>query len=128
MPDDLLEDYIVQHLDASPDEVIRFSWHGGEPTVLGLDYFRRIVALQQKHRPAGRRIANGLQTNGILLDEDWGRFLAAENFAVGLSLDGPRELHDRHRVRADGKPSFEETMRGYEVLRRHRIDSDILCV
>ena len=128
MPDDLLEDYIVQHLDASPDEVIRFSWHGGEPTILGLDYFRKIVALQRKHRPAGRRIANGLQTNGILLDEDWGRFLAAEGFAVGLSLDGPRELHDRHRVTPEGRPTFEETMRGYEVLRRHHVDSDILCV
>jgi uncharacterized protein len=128
MPDDLLEDYIVQHLDASPDEVIRFSWHGGEPTVLGLDYFRKIVSLQRRHRPADRRIANGIQTNGILLDEDWGRFLAAEGFAVGLSLDGPREFHDRHRVTAKGNPTFEEVMRGYEVLRRHRVSSDILCV
>jgi uncharacterized protein len=128
MPDDILEDYIVQHINASPDQVIRFSWHGGEPTVLGLNAFRKIVALQRKHQPAGRRIANGMQTNGILLDEDWCRFLAAEGFAVGLSLDGPREMHDRYRVTRDQKPTYEQTMRGYELLRRHRISTDILCV
>jgi len=128
MPEDLLEEYIVQHIAASPDEVIRFSWHGGEPTVLGLEYFRLIADIQRRRRPAGRTIANGLQTNGTLLDEEWGRFLAAEEFAVGLSLDGPREIHDRHRVRRDGTSSFDETVRGFEVLRRHGIPTDILCV
>jgi uncharacterized protein len=83
MPHDLLEAYIVQHIDASPDEVIRFSWHGGEPTLLGLDYFRTIVELQRKHRPSGRPIANGIQTNGTLLNDAWCSFLAAEGFAVG---------------------------------------------
>jgi uncharacterized protein len=128
MSDDLLEDYIVQHIAASPDEIIRFSWHGGEPTVLGLDFFRRAAAIQRKHRPAGRLIANGLQTNGILLDEGWGRFLAEEGFAVGLSLDGPRDMHDRHRTSKDGKSTFDQVMRGYEVLRRHQVSTDILCV
>jgi uncharacterized protein len=128
MPEDLLEEYIAQHIAASPDEIIRFSWHGGEPTVLGLDYFRTIVDLQHRHKPAGRTIANGLQTNGTLLDDEWGRFLAAEGFAVGLSLDGPREIHDRFRVRKDGTPSFDESMRGYEILRRHGVSTDILCV
>ncbi|MCX6571692.1 MAG: anaerobic sulfatase maturase [Candidatus Aminicenantes bacterium] len=128
MPEDLLEDYIVQHIAASPDEVIRFSWHGGEPTVLGVDYFRRIVEIQRTHRPAGRTIANGMQTNGTLLDEEWGRFLAAEGFAVGISLDGPRELHDRYRLTRDGRSTFDETMRGYGILRRHGVPTDILCV
>lgn len=128
MTDTLLENYIVQHIAASPDEIIRFSWHGGEPTILGLDFFRLVTAFQRKHRPAGRRIANGLQTNGLLLDEHWGRFLADEGFAVGLSLDGPREIHDRYRLSKDGKPSFELTMRGYEALRRHHVPTDILCV
>jgi len=128
MPDDILEDYIVQHIDASPDRVTRFSWHGGEPTVLGLDYFRKIVALERKHQPPGRTITNGMQTNGTLLDEDWCRFLAAEGFAVGLSLDGPPELHDPNRVTQGGKPTHEQAMRGYELLRRHRIPCDILCV
>ena len=128
MPEDLLEEYVAQHIAASPDEVIRFSWHGGEPTILGLDYFRLIVDIQRRRCPSGRTIANGLQTNGTLLDEEWGRFLAAEGFAVGLSLDGPREMHDRYRVTRDGKPTFEETMRGHGILRRHGITTDILCV
>lgn len=128
MPDDLLETYIVQHIAASPDEVIRFSWHGGEPTVWGLDAFRKIAALQRKHRPPGRLIVNGMQTNGTLLDEAWGRFLAAEKFSVGLSLDGPKERHDAHRLTKDGKPTFERAMRGYEILRRHGVAADILCV
>jgi len=128
LPEEILEKYIVQHIDASPDEVIRFSWHGGEPTVLGLDYFRKIVELQRKHRPAKRRIANGLQTNGILLDEEWCRFLATESFSVGLSLDGPQPVHDWHRLTKNRKPTFELTMRGYELLRRHGISCDLLCV
>ena len=90
MPDSILEEYIIQHIAASSSSVINFSWHGGEPIILGLDYFRRIVALQRKHQPRNQRITNGIQTNGTLLDEDWCHFLAAEGFTVGLSLDGPR--------------------------------------
>ena len=128
MPNEILEDYIVQHIDASPETVIRFSWHGGEPTVLGLDYFREVVELQRKHQPPDRRIANGIQTNGTLLDEDWCRFFAREGFAVGLSLDGPQEMHDRYRVTKDQKPTHEQTMRGYELLQKHGVYTDILCV
>jgi uncharacterized protein len=128
MSDDLLESYIAQHIAASPDEVIRFSWHGGEPTVLGVDYFRGIVGIQRRYCPAGRTIVNGMQTNGTLLDEEWGRFLAVEGFSVGLSLDGPRELHDRYRLTRDGRSTFDETMRGQELLRRHGVPTDILCV
>jgi uncharacterized protein len=128
MPDDILEEYVVQHINASPEPVIRFSWHGGEPTVLGLEYFRKIVALQNKHQLPHQRIANGMQTNGTLLDEDWCRFLSAEGFAVGLSLDGPQEMHDRYRVTKDQKPTFEQTMQGYKLLQKHRVYCDILCV
>ena len=128
MPDDILEEYIVQHIEASPNSVISFSWHGGEPTVLGLDYFRKIVALQRKHTPPNRSINNGMQTNGTLIDEEWCRFLAAEGFAVGLSLDGPREMHDRYRLTKDRNPTHKQAMRGYELLRRHGIPCDILCV
>ena len=128
MPGDLLEAYIAQHIAASPDEIIRFSWHGGEPTVLGVDYFRTIVEIERRRAPAGRTIVNGLQTNGTLLDDEWGRFLAAEGFSVGLSLDGPRELHDRHRLDRQGRPSFDAAMRGFEVLKRHKVPADILCV
>ena len=128
MPDDLLESYIAQHIAASPDTIIRFSWHGGEPTVLGIEYFRKILEIERRQCPPGRAIANGLQTNGTLLDAEWGRFLAAEGCSVGLSLDGPREVHDRFRLTRDGGPSFEDALRGYEVLRRHRVATDILCV
>lgn len=92
MPDILLEEYIVQHLEASTEPVIQFSWHGGEPSTLGLEYFRKIVGFQKKHLPADRQILNGIQTNGTLLNSEWIKFLAAEKFYVGLSLDGPRIL------------------------------------
>ena len=129
MPEDLLESTIAQHIAASPDDIIRFSWHGGEPTILGVGYFRKIVEIERRHGPPGRTIANGLQTNGTLLDEEWGRFLAAEGFSVGLSLDGPRRA-PRPLIagRGTGRSSFDETMRGYEVLRRHGVPTDILCV
>ena len=128
MPDDILEEYIIQQIDASPGSVINFSWHGGEPTLLGLEYFRKIVALQRKHQPPHRRIINGLQTNGTLLDEDWCRFFAAEGFTVGLSLDGPQEMHDRYRVTKGHQPTYKQAMRGYRLLRQHRVPCDILCV
>ena len=128
MPDDILEQYIVQHIDASDSPVIGFSWHGGEPTVLGLDYFRKIVELQHVHKPAGRQIRNGIQTNGTLLNEEWCHFLAAEGFGVGLSLDGPEELHDLYRISKNQEPTHEQVMRGYTLLQKHQIPFDILCV
>lgn len=128
MPHDLLEAYIVQHIDASPDEVIRFSWHGGEPTLLGLDFFREIVAIQRRHRPPGRIIANGIQTNGTLLNDEWCSFLASEGFAVGLSLDGPQGLHDRCRAGKDGSSTYERTINGYQILKEHGVTTDVLCV
>jgi len=128
MPDEVLEKYIVQHIEASSAPVISFSWHGGEPTILGIDYFRRILEIQRKHQPSNRRIVNGIQTNGTLLDKKWCEFLAAGRFAVGLSLDGPQEIHDHYRVTKDQKPTYELAMRGYELLCQHGICCDILCV
>ena len=128
MPYDLLEEYIVQHIEASPGRVVGFSWHGGEPTLLGLKYFRKIVDLQRKHKPLDVRIFNGIQTNGTLLDDEWCRFLKAEQFGVGLSLDGPGEMHDRYRVTKAGGPSYERAMRGYSLLRQYRVPFDLLCV
>ncbi len=128
MPEETLEAYIIQQIDAYPGPVIPFSWHGGEPTLLGLDYFRTIVELQRKHQPPDRTILNGIQTNGTLLDKDWCRFLAAERFAVGLSLDGPKEMHDRYRVTKGQEPTYEQVMRGYALLREGQVSCDILCV
>jgi uncharacterized protein len=127
MPESLLEEYIVQHIEAAPGPEIAFSWHGGEPTTLGVDFFRKAVELQRKHRLAGWRIRNGIQTNGVLLDEEWCRFLAAEDFKAGLSLDGPAELHDAYRVTRGGQPTHRQAMRGYDLLRRHEVPTDIVC-
>lgn len=128
MADDLLEEYIVQHIKASPGPAVSFSWHGGEPTVLGLDYFRKIVDLQRRHQLPGQRITNGMQTNGILLDEEWCRFLAAEGFGIGLSLDGPRDMHDRYRVNKGQKPSHKQTLHAFKLLQRYKVPCDLLCV
>jgi len=128
MTEDVLDRYIAQHLAAAPGPQVAFSWHGGEPTVLGLDYFRRIVELQRKHRPPGWHIVNGMQTNGLLLDDAWCRFLAAEGFRVGLSLDGPQELHDAYRVTRGGEPTHLRVMRAFERLVRHQVATDILTV
>ena len=128
MTEPLLEEYIVQHIEAARGPEVDFSWHGGEPTTLGVDFFRKAVDLQRKHRPAGWRIRNGIQTNGVLLDEEWCRFLAAEDFRAGLSLDGPAELHDTYRVTRGGQPTHQQAMRGYHLLRQHTVPTDIVCV
>lgn len=128
MTEALLEEYIVQHINASTGPVIFFSWHGGEPTMTGLHYFERIVEIQRKHQPQDCRIMNGLQTNGTLLDDNWCRFLAAEGFVVGISIDGPEDLHSVYRHSVEGHSSFKETLRGYELLKSHNVQCEILCV
>jgi uncharacterized protein len=128
MNDKILEKYIIQHIEASADDVIMFSWHGGEPAMAGLDFFRKAVALQQKYVPAGRRVINGIQTNGILLDDDWCSFMSEEDFMVGISIDGPEDLHNRYRCDREGKGSFERVLRGYGLLQKYGITTEILCV
>jgi uncharacterized protein len=128
MADDLLEIYIEQHIEACPEENIFFSWHGGEPTLLGIGYFKKILEIQQKLRPFGRKILNGIQTNGTLIDEEWCRFLAAEQFHVGLSIDGPKDLHDHYRVTKKGEATHKQVMHAYRLLKKHRIHCDLLCV
>jgi uncharacterized protein len=128
MSDSLLEEYILQHIEAGPDQVIHFSWHGGEPTLAGLNFFRRIVTLQQIHCPSHKQIINGIQTNGTLLNGEWCAFLADHHFIVGISLDGPRELHDVYRFRGSQKSTFSLILAGYERLIRYNIPTEILCV
>ena len=128
MPDVLLEEYIVQHIEASTEKLITFSWHGGEPMLAGPGFFRRIVEIQKRHCPKGRWIKNGIQTNGTMLDRDWCRFLAEEQFAVGVSLDGPKKYHDHHRFDRKGESTFERTLAGIRLLQEHGLDPEILCV
>jgi uncharacterized protein len=127
MPPDLLERYVAQHIEACPDRDILFSWHGGEPTLLGLDYFREVVRIERRHQPPGRRVLNGIQTNGVLLDHDWCRFLADEGFRVGLSLDGPSDVHDACRTTRGRGPTWARVMRAHELLQRLDVPSEILC-
>ena len=128
MAPELLERYIAERLEAGRGPVVAFEWHGGEPTLLGLDYFREIVRLQRRHCPEGRSFSNGIQTNGTLLDEDWARFLRDERFSVGLSLDGPAHCHDPYRPTREGGPSHAGVIRAFGLLRRHGVHCDVLCV
>ncbi|MBT3373171.1 MAG: anaerobic sulfatase maturase [Rhodospirillaceae bacterium] len=128
MADELLENYIIQHIEASPDETIFFSWHGGEPTLLGIDYFQRILDLQQRHRPEGRKIANGIQTNGTLINEEWCRFLGRNRFYVGLSIDGPKYLHDHYRVTKKAEATHKQVLHAHRLFKKHGIHCDLLCV
>src|ERR1022692_714793 len=127
MGDELLESYIRQYIEAQSIPVITFAWQGGEPTLLGVDYFRKVVALQQKYA-SGKTIENAFQTNGVLLDDEWCEFLATAKFLVGLSIDGPQRLHDRYRVDKGGAPTFDKVMRGLRLLKRYRIEFNTLTV
>ncbi len=127
MPDDVLESYIRQYIEAQNAEVISFAWQGGEPTLLGVDYFRKVVELEKRYAN-GKRIKNAFQTNGILLDDRWGEFLAENRFLVGLSIDGPEELHDRYRVDKGGQPTFARVMRGLGYLKKHGVEFNTLTV
>ena len=128
MSDILLEEYIIQHLKASTEEVITFNWHGGEPLAAGIDFFMKAVEYQNRYYPKNRQIINVIQTNGTLLDERWCRFFSAEEFVVGISLDGPREFHDLYRMNARRESTFELTMNGYQLLQQFEIPTEILCV
>lgn len=128
MSDELLERYIIQHIEATTDDVVLFSWHGGEPVLAGLDYYRKALGFQKKHNREKKRIINGIQTNGTLLDDELCRFMSGEKFLVGISLDGPRKYHDRYRKDSRGRSAFSGTMRGYELLRKYGVTTEILCV
>lgn len=128
MPDDVLESYIRQYIEAQDTPEIQFAWQGGEPTVLGVSYFENVVRLQEKYAN-GKSIANAFQTNGTLLDDAWGEFLHRNNFLVGLSIDGPQKIHDNYRVDKQGKPTFHKVKRGLDILKRHHVEFNTLtCV
>ena len=126
MSDELLEEYIRQYIEAQKAPLATIAWQGGEPTLMGLDFFRRSVRYEQKYRRPGMTIQNTMQTNGTLLDDEWCEFFQENNFLIGLSLDGPRELHDAYRVDKTGKPTFDRVMRAAKLLRRHNVDCNIL--
>jgi uncharacterized protein len=128
MADELLETYIRQLLEAHqqvPEVII--AWQGGEPTLMGLDFFKRSIELVEKYRQPGQTILHTIQTNGTKIDGDWAAFFKQHNFLVGLSVDGPQPLHDFYRVNKGGSGSFDQVMRGYHYLIKHGVDVNILC-
>src|SRR5258706_515107 len=127
MPENVLERYVQQYIAAQDIPEITFAWQGGEPTLMGVDFFRRVVQLQKQYA-RGKMIANAFQTNGTLLDDEWCTFLKDEEFLVGLSIDGPCELHDYYRVDKSGKPTFDLVMRGMDLLKKHGVAFNTLCV
>jgi uncharacterized protein len=128
IPDDLLDEFIRQYIEGQDGDQVVFSWQGGEPTLLGLDFFRRVVELEQKHKKPHQRIENDLQTNGTLLTEEWCQFLKAHRFLVGLSIDGPRNLHDAYRVTAGGEPTFDKVFAAAKLLKKHGVKFNTLTV
>ena len=129
MHDDVLECFVRDYIQSVTGDEVVFSWQGGEPTLMGLGFFEKVVELQRRHAKPGQRIENDLQTNGTLLDEDWARFLKRHNFLVGLSIDGPREIHDHYRVTKRGEPTFDAVVNAADTLRRHGVRFNTLtCV
>ena len=126
--DEILETHIRQYIEGQDRGEVVFSWQGGEPTLLGLDFFRKVIELEQKYKKPNQRIENDLQTNGTLLNDEWGAFLKQHGFLVGLSLDGPKPLHDRYRVAKDGQPTFDRVFAAAQMLHRHAVPFNVLCV
>ena len=127
MSDEVLGAVIKQYLGLGLPQSI-FSWQGGEPTLAGLDFYQKVVNLQMKYGRGGQVVGNALQTNAILIDDDWARFLAKYKFLVGVSLDGPKEIHDKFRRREGGQRTFDRVMAGISALRRQGVAFNILTL
>jgi len=127
MSDELLDTYIRQLLEAHPSQEVNIAWQGGEPTLMGLNFFKRSLEYVAKYRKPGQSILHTMQTNGTLLNDEWCAFFKEHNFLIGLSVDGPKEMHDAYRVNKGGAGSFDQVIRGWELLRRHKVDINILC-
>jgi uncharacterized protein len=128
MSDAILGEYIKQHIEATTGNDVFFSWHGGEPTLAGIDFYKKVVDLQNHYNMNGKTILNGIQTNGTLLNDEWCRFLSENKFIVGISLDGPAEVHDLYRKTANLHPTHSKTLNGYQLLKKWNIPNEILCV
>ncbi len=127
MANELLEIYIKQLLESQQTPEVTIAWQGGEPTLMGLDFFKLSVEYAQKYKKPNQRVAHTMQTNGTKLDDEWCAFLKEHDFLVGLSVDGPKELHDAYRVNKGGEGSFDEVMRGWRLLKNHGVDFNVLC-
>ena len=128
MSDAVLSAYITQYITSQPTPEVEFVWQGGEPTLLGIDFFKRVIELQKPFADQ-KKIANSLQTNGTLLTEEWCAFLKAYNFLVGISIDGPKDIHDRYRRNRNGHGSFEKAYAGLKLLQKYGVEYNVMaCV
>ena len=128
MESSVLELHIRQYIEAQTGPEVVFSWQGGEPTLMGLDFFKHIIVLQEKYKKPNQQIFNDLQTNGLLLDDEWCIFLKENHFLVGLSIDGPEHLHDIYRRTKNDKPTHNLVIKAIELLRQYQIEFNALCV
>lgn len=127
LADELLETFVRQYIESQQVPEVTFAWQGGEPTLMGLDFFERVMYYQQKYARPDMVIHNALQTNGTLLDEAWCQFFTKHNFLIGISIDGPQALHDAYRVNKGGAGSFTQVMRGWRLLYEHGVEYNVLC-
>jgi uncharacterized protein len=127
MSEPVQEQYIRQLIESHQSEAVNIAWQGGEPTLMGLDFFKKSVELALKHRQTGQQLEFTFQTNGVLLDDAWAAFFKEHSFLIGLSVDGPEEIHDTYRLNKAGQGTFKQVMRGWEHLRKHGVDVNILC-
>lgn len=127
MDEATLDAYIRQLFESSAGPEVQVAWQGGEPMLRGLDFFRRSVVLANRYRKPHQRILHTIQTNGTLIDDQWAAFFKQHNYLVGLSIDGPRALHDAYRIDKQGAGSFDDVIRGWNCLQRHAVDVNVLC-
>ena len=127
MGDDVLRAYVTQLLEAQPDGEVNVAWQGGEPTLMGIDFFERAVALAEATKRPAQQLLHTIQTNGTLLDDAWADFFARHRFLVGLSIDGPAEIHDRFRVTKNGRGTHAEVIRAWNLLRAAGVETNVLC-
>jgi uncharacterized protein len=126
MSNEVLETYIRQLIESHQSPRVTVSWQGGEPTLMGIDFFQKAIGFQEKYQKPGMIFENTLQTNGTLLDDEWCEFFRKHDFLVGISIDGPQPLHDLHRRDKQGRPTFDRVMRGLRLLQKHGVEYNIL--
>jgi uncharacterized protein len=127
MSDEVLEKLVRDYMELG-FAVVGFAWQGGEPTLMGVDFFRRAVELQKKYGSGGQQVSNTLQTNGVLLDDKWCRFFGENKFLLGISIDGPKEFHDYYRLDHSGSGTFDRVMRGIEKCKKHKVEFSALVL
>jgi len=128
MSDEVLKRYIKQYVQSQPSvPEVTVTWQGGEPTLMGIDFFEKATRYARQFKRPQQRVSFAIQTNGVLLDDDWGKFLRKNRYLVGISIDGPEHLHDIYRLDKGGEPTYRRVIAGLDVLKKHRVEHNILC-